>query len=89
MYIGLWQVDGDEDPVAADVLYYYDVDDAFVGGNMEFLDRRLMAVLGEGDTSMLSEFHPEGFKEALHPAKISENEVYSNYQMICQALLWE
>ena len=47
-YIGLWHVDGEHEPVAAVVLYYYDVDDALVGGNMEFLDRRPITVLGYG-----------------------------------------
>jgi hypothetical protein len=50
-YIGLWHVDGEHEPVVAVVLYYYDVDDALIGGNMEFLDRRPMGVLGKWDTN--------------------------------------
>lgn len=46
-YIGLWHIDGEHEPVVAVVLYYYDVDDALIGGNMELMDRRPMAVFGE------------------------------------------
>eukprot|EP00529_Nitzschia_sp_RCC80_P017733 CAMPEP_0113443108 /NCGR_PEP_ID=MMETSP0014_2-20120614/1963_1 /TAXON_ID=2857 /ORGANISM="Nitzschia sp." /LENGTH=846 /DNA_ID=CAMNT_0000334043 /DNA_START=210 /DNA_END=2750 /DNA_ORIENTATION=+ /assembly_acc=CAM_ASM_000159 len=53
-YIGLWHVDGEHEPVAAVVLYYYDVDDALVGGNMEFLDRRPITLLGFGKSRPLS-----------------------------------
>ena len=45
-------------PVAV-VLYYYDVDEALEGGNMEFLDRRPLAVLGSGDTSQPENFPPD------------------------------
>lgn len=71
-YIGLWHVDGEHEPVVAVVLYYYDADEALVGGNMEFLDRRPIAVLGSGDTEQPPDFPPGQLKEALRPRQSEE-----------------
>lgn len=45
-YVGLWHVDGLHEHVAAVVLYYYHVDEALSGGDMEFVGREPMDVLG-------------------------------------------
>jgi len=80
-YVGLWHVDGEHEPVAAVVLYYYDVDEALVGGNMEFLDHRPMAVLGYGDTDMPDDFPPGRVRQALRP-DASEEETQVQPPMI-------
>jgi len=100
-YVGLWHVDGDLEPVAAVVLYYYDVDEALVGGNMEFLDRRPMDVLGYGDTNLPRNFDKGSLKEALIPkdknsaaaipncsvpVETGSLLVFSNYQMAHRVL---
>jgi len=50
-YVGLWHIDGHVENVAAVVLYYYKVDPALRGGDMEFCGREPMDVLGFGDCS--------------------------------------
>lgn len=66
-YMGLWHVDGEHEQVAAVVLFYYNVDDSLDGGNMEFIDRRPLDVLGTGDTGHPNtrQFHPHSLHEAL------------------------
>lgn len=73
-YVGLWHVDGEHEAVAAVILYYYDVDEALVGGNMEFLDRRPLDVLGSGDTDLDNDFKPNSIKNAFRPATANEGE---------------
>ena len=45
-YVGLWHVDGEHEAVVAVVLFYYHVDSVLHGGNMEFIDRRPIDVIG-------------------------------------------
>jgi hypothetical protein len=77
------------------------VDDALVGGNMEFLDRRPMGLLGFGDTDLCNDFKPGSVKQALRPdadrshpviancsvpIKTGTLLVFSNYQMAHRVL---
>ena len=73
------------------MLYYYDINDASVGGNIEFLGSRPMAARG-GDTCMPSGFQPDASKKLffrqVHPRtrvnRPSQNmhiPIFLNYQM--------
>jgi len=69
-YVGLWHVDGDHEPVAAVVLFYYHMDDdSLAGGALEFLDRQPFDVLGYGDTcnNNLDQYNRSTLRAALRP----------------------
>mmetsp|Transcript_15319 Transcript_15319/g.22732 ORF Transcript_15319/g.22732 Transcript_15319/m.22732 type:complete len:648 (-) Transcript_15319:72-2015(-) len=67
-YIGLWHVDGSNEHVVAVILYYYHVDDSLHGGNMEFLDRAPLDVLGYGDCWNNAELYDRTtLREAMRP----------------------
>ena len=101
-YVGLWHVDGDHEPVAAVVLFYYHMDsDSLAGGAVEFLDRQPLDVLGVGDTmeQNLNNYNRSTLREALRPddgspiipncavaVKTGTLLVFSNYQMIHRVL---
>ena len=99
-YVGLWHVDGELEAVAAVVLYYYEVDDALLGGDMEFIDRRPMDILGSGDTILNHKIISGDLKAALRPADKSSPTipncsvpistgtlmVFSNYQFAHRVL---
>ena len=97
-YVGLWHVDGHREHVAAVVLYYYHVDPALHGGDMEFCGREPMDVIGAGDCSnnfqdlskqtLLTALRGDG--PAVHNCRVPIGEgtllVFSNYQMAHRVL---
>lgn len=97
-YIGLWHVDGDEEPVVAVVLYYYGVDARLEGGSLEFIDRRPLEIVSSGDCSnTIEEFGRDPLKKSLRnedkpiancivPTKTGTLLVFSNYQMAHRVL---
>jgi hypothetical protein len=96
-YKGLWHVDGENEPIVAVVLFYYNVDDALIGGNMEFLDRQPMAALrddGIARTHLRTRLRPTGPGGHAHgaipncsvPIETGTLLVFSNYQMVHRVL---
>eukprot|EP00435_Cladocopium_sp_Y103_P049218 s1191_g14.t1 len=97
-YIGMWHVDGHREDVAAVVLYYYHVDPALEGGDMELCGREpfdILAIADAGDNCC--EFHPLRLKEALAgekqrlphcrvPIEQGTLLVFSNHQMVHRVL---
>lgn len=99
-YVGLWHVDGRLEHVAAVALYYYHVDPALEGGDMDFCGREPFDVLGWGDCSNNgSQFTAASLKSALGaagdardvqrcrvPVRQGTLLVFSNYQMVHRVL---
>lgn len=97
-YIGMWHVDGHREDVAAVVLYYYHVDPALEGGDMELCGREpfdILAMADAGDNSF--EFDHRRLKEALSgekqrlphcrvPIQAGTLLVFSNHQMVHRVL---
>eukprot|EP00978_Attheya_sp_CCMP212_P024002 scaffold74699_cov49-Attheya_sp.AAC.2 len=100
-YIGLWRVHGEYEHVVAVILFYYDVD-SMVGGDIEFLDRRPLGILGYENTDLHNTGHKSGsLQQVLRPSteeaargipnctvSISTGKmiVFSNYQMAHRVL---
>ena len=92
-YVGLWHVDGQHEHVAAVVLFYYRVSPGLVGGSMEFLDRKPVA-LTHSDTRenprnkwFLQEKLLDGdHARCIVPVEEGTMLVFSNYQMAHRVL---
>lgn len=91
-YIGLWHVDGEHESIAAVVLFYYNVSPAMHGGNMEFIDRKPLAVL-EGNevfrrrqASELLRGPDRPHANCSVPIEQGTLLVFSNYQMVHRVL---
>jgi hypothetical protein len=100
-YHGLWHSDGDKDRVIAVVLYYYHIDKELEGGDLEFLGKEPIDILGIGDCSnnlydfdrnaqslLRQEVRGKGnFPRGCKvPVKEGTLLVFSNYQMVHRVL---
>ncbi|CAK9111759.1 unnamed protein product [Durusdinium trenchii] len=94
-YIGMWHVDGHREDVVAVALYYYHVDSALEGGDMEFCGREPLDVLAIADAGHnASSFDKASLKKALVDNKIRCRVpicegtllVFSNHQLVHRVL---
>ncbi|CAB9529879.1 expressed unknown protein [Seminavis robusta] len=99
-YIGLWHIDGQHEPVAAVILFYYHVAKDLRGGNMEFLDRKPMMVKTSfASSGGINQFNSTNVREMLRGNDNSRHAncsvpieeegtllVFSNYQMVHRVL---